>query len=143
MKNEPVAWRSKDNDGYWSIYQSPVEGAEPLYTHPAKNNGGNPEELNTRQIQDARTSLESTPPFAYAVVSKECPDGMENMSLQFNEPVEAKKIISLYTHPAKTLTDDEIDSIAMSCEVGDRFNQAGDEIYTRDFARAILRKASE
>jgi len=43
----------------------------------------------------------------------------------------------------KTLTDDEIDSIAMSCEVGDRFNQAGDEIYTRDFARAILRKASE
>jgi len=32
---EPVAWRSKDKDGYWSIYQSPVEGAEPLYTHPA------------------------------------------------------------------------------------------------------------
>ena len=28
----PVAWRSKDPDGYWSIYQAPVEGAEPLYT---------------------------------------------------------------------------------------------------------------
>ena len=28
----PVAWRSKDRDGYWCIYQSPVKGAEPLYT---------------------------------------------------------------------------------------------------------------
>jgi len=35
VNNEPVAWRSKDTDGYWSIYQAPVEGAEPLYTHPA------------------------------------------------------------------------------------------------------------
>ena len=35
MNNEPVAWRSKDTDGYWSIYQSPVDGSEPLYTHPA------------------------------------------------------------------------------------------------------------
>jgi len=35
MNIEPVAWRSKDTDGYWSIYQAPVEGAEPLYTHPA------------------------------------------------------------------------------------------------------------
>ena len=49
----------------------------------------------------------------------------------------------LYTHPAKTLTDEEIDSVAMSCEVGDRFNQIGDAIYTREFARAILRKAQE
>ena len=32
MNNEPVAWRSKDRDGYWCIYQSPVKGAEPLYT---------------------------------------------------------------------------------------------------------------
>lgn len=28
----PVAWRSQDPDGYWSVYQSPVESAEPLYT---------------------------------------------------------------------------------------------------------------
>ena len=34
--NKPVAWRSKDRDGYWCIYQSPVKGAEPLYTHPAE-----------------------------------------------------------------------------------------------------------
>ena len=32
MNNEPVAWRSQDPDGYWSVYQAPVEGAEPLYT---------------------------------------------------------------------------------------------------------------
>ena len=31
-KGNPVAWRSKDRDGYWCIYQSPVKGAEPLYT---------------------------------------------------------------------------------------------------------------
>ena len=36
MNTKPVAWRSKDTDGYWSIYQAPVEGAEPLYTHPVK-----------------------------------------------------------------------------------------------------------
>jgi len=139
MKNEPVAWRSKDNDGYWSIYQSPVEGAEPLYTHPAKNNGGNPEELNTRQIQDARTSLESTPPFAYAVVSKECPDGMENMSLQFNEPVEAKKVIPLYERPID-VTDEEINQVYK--EVSAPFGEK--RLYEiHDFARAILRKANE
>jgi len=139
MKNEPVAWRSKDNDGYWSIYQSPVEGAEPLYTHPAKNNGGNPEELNTRQIQDARTSLESTPPFAYAVVSKECPDGMENMSLQFNEPVDAKKVIPLYERPID-VTDEEINQVYK--EVSAPFGEK--RLYEiHDFARAILRKANE
>jgi len=135
MNNEPVAWRSKDTDGYWSIYQSPVDGSEPLYTHPAKNNGGNPEELNTRQIQDARTSLESTPPFAYAVVSKECPDGMENMSLQFNEPVEAKKVIPLYERPID-VTDEEIIEIWSGMET-----DTGEQNII--FARAILRKAQE
>ena len=31
-QGNPVAWRSQAPDGYWSVYQSPVEGAEPLYT---------------------------------------------------------------------------------------------------------------
>jgi hypothetical protein len=31
-QSNPVAWRSQDPDGYWSIYQAPVKGAEPLYT---------------------------------------------------------------------------------------------------------------
>jgi len=142
MKNEPVAWMllGLEDRKPKLINLQVIEHLEgtwiPLYTHPAKNNGGNPEELNTRQIQDARTSLESTPPFAYAVVSKECPDGMENMSLQFNEPVEAKKIIPLYTHPTKTLTDEEIIEIwsGMETDTGEQ-NIA--------FARAILRKAQE
>jgi len=142
MNNEPVAWMllGLEDRKPKLINLQVIDHLEgtwiPLYTHPAKNNGGNPEELNTRQIQDARTSLESTPPFAYAVVSKECPDGMENMSLQFNEPVEAKKIIPLYTHPTKTLTDEEIIEIwsGMETDTGEQ-NIA--------FARAILRKAQE
>ena len=138
MNNEPVAWRNLcvsniGEDSEW-IYNEIGQG-EPLYTHPAKNNGGNPEELNTRQIQDARTSLESTPPFAYAVVSKECPDGMENMSLQLNEPVEAKKVIPLYERPID-VTDEEIWAVA-----NDYFVGKSDLVY--GFARAILRKAQE
>jgi len=31
-QGNPVAWRSQDPDGYWSVYQATVEGAEPLYT---------------------------------------------------------------------------------------------------------------
>ena len=31
-QSNPVAWRSQSPDGYWSIYQAPVKGAEPLYT---------------------------------------------------------------------------------------------------------------
>jgi hypothetical protein len=44
----------------------------------------------------------------------------------------------LYTHPAKTLTDDEIDSI------GDEVSNLIDTYAgRREFARAILKKASE
>ena len=45
---------------------------------------------------------------------------------------------SLYTHPAKTLTDEEIDEIAFMCSVNEN-----DQINDREFARAILRKAQE
>ena len=149
MNVEPVAWLLFRDGGEsypeyttsykqmreWETYLGDNERIEPHYTHPAKNNGGNPEELNTRQIQDARTSLESTPPFAYAVVSKECPDNMENMSLQFNEPVDAKKVIPLYERPID-VTDEEIWAVA-----NDYFVGKSDLVY--GFARAILRKAQE
>jgi len=46
--------------------------------------------------------------------------------------------IPLYTHPAKTLTDEEIDDIASMCSVNEK-----DQINDREFARAILKKASE
>ena len=43
-------------------------------------------------------------------------------------------LIPLYTHPAKTLTDEEIDDVLYSMD------WAHDPV---DFARAILRKAQE
>jgi len=146
MNNEPVAWRKSETDGegQYFVYREEeprwLEGYIPLYTHPAKNNGGNPEELNTRQIQDALTSLESTPPFAYAIVSKQCPDDMENMSLQFNEPVDAKKVIPLYTHPAE-LTDEEIDEVVRRWFGNSRYDFSANT--WRQFSRAIIRKAQE
>ena len=149
MNVEPVAWLLFRDGGEsypeyttsykqmreWETYLGDNERIEPHYTHPAKNNGGNPEELNTRQIQDARTSLESTPPFAYAVVSKECPDNMENMSLQFNEPVDAKKVIPLYERPID-VTDEEIEECYCNTIYQGEFDK-------KVFARAILRKAQE
>jgi hypothetical protein len=47
--------------------------------------------------------------------------------------------IPLYTHPAKTLTDEEILRIADSIVINDR--TLGN--FSIDFARAILKKASE
>jgi len=58
---------------------------------------------------------------------------------------ELDKIIPLYTHPAKTLTDEEIRQIAVECGV--YINEQGsiypDDICIYSFARAILRKAQE
>jgi hypothetical protein len=48
-------------------------------------------------------------------------------------------LIPLYTHPTKTLTDEEILRIADSIVVNDR--TLGN--FSIDFARAILRKAQE
>jgi cell division septum initiation protein DivIVA len=99
------------------------------------NNGGNPEELNTRQIQDARTSLESTPPYAYGVVIGE--DGRENVSLQFDHPEmcgqKYNAVIPLYTTPQiKPLSDKEIHDIRYKIEVK--------EGWELEFSRAIEAK---
>jgi hypothetical protein len=48
--------------------------------------------------------------------------------------------IPLYTHPAKTLTDEEIQAIAKESYVWNTGKQEWSEI---EFARAILRKAQE
>jgi hypothetical protein len=50
---------------------------------------------------------------------------------------EVKNYIPLYTHPAKTLTDEEIMAITEPMFV------LGDKKMICDFARAILRKAQE
>ena len=47
----------------------------------------------------------------------------------------------LYTHPAKTLTDEEINKIYLEKYDGHMGFLNSDEV--RDFARAILRKAQE
>ena len=48
--------------------------------------------------------------------------------------------IPLYTHPAKTLTDEEITQVFDECYPN---NADGDVVTLIDFARAILRKAQE
>ena len=50
---------------------------------------------------------------------------------------EFETAIPLYTHPAKTLTDEEIAEVYEQCE------WASGYVYWKEFARAILRKAQE
>ena len=48
------------------------------------------------------------------------------------------KVTPVYTHPAKTLTDEEIEKVfVLNC------NLINETFAYRDFARAILRKAQE
>jgi hypothetical protein len=51
--------------------------------------------------------------------------------------------IPLYTHPAKTLTDDEIEEFAYAFELWQLNNPDKALEGIKDFARAILKKASE
>ena len=63
------------------------------------------------------------------------PDGEYLVFKQSEHPVIADcTYIPLYNHPAKTLTDEEIEEVFYSLEVGHSLN---------DFAKAILKKASE
>jgi hypothetical protein len=70
---------------------------------------------------------------------------VEERKLEWAEPITwhtptiaQMEKIPLYTYPAKTLTDEEIDDIASMCSVNEK-----DQINDREFARAILKKASE
>jgi hypothetical protein len=61
----------------------------------------------------------------------------EEWEVWFVEPTDLPKghtYKPLYTHPAKTLTDEEIEQVFYSLEIGHSLN---------DFAKAILRKAQE
>jgi hypothetical protein len=66
----------------------------------------------------------------------------DSISPEEHDREEGAYTIPLYTHPAKTLTDDEIIAIANQCLVGATawHNPDLDPI---DFARAILRKATK
>jgi hypothetical protein len=69
-----------------------------------------------------------------------CPTGLEYKQratdFMYNDALYDTKLnwIPLYTHPAKTLTDEEIDDVLYSMD------WAHDPV---DFAKAILRKAQE
>ena len=60
---------------------------------------------------------------------------------QFNKKETWLFPIPLYTHPAKTLTDEEIAEIAMQCSDMDEYGNS--QLKEYEFARAILRKAQE
>jgi len=51
--------------------------------------------------------------------------------------------IPLYTHPAKTLTDEEIEEFAYAFQLWQLHNPDKALEGIKDFARAILKKASE
>jgi hypothetical protein len=77
-------------------------------------------------------------PVAWGMLDK---DGgiYDSISPEEHNREEGAYTIPLYTHPAKTLTDEEILRIADSIVINDR--TLGN--FSIDFARAILRKAQE
>jgi hypothetical protein len=60
-------------------------------------------------------------------------------SVWYQADKDAPNAIPLYTHPAKTLTDDEIRHIQAQCHL----KNVGYDNFIMRFARAILRKAQE
>jgi len=67
----------------------------------------------------------------------------ENLANIIKEKGE-EPIIPLYTHPAKTLTDEEIDKLWHSNEFYEEWTDGSiSAIHYNKFARAILRKAQE
>jgi len=56
---------------------------------------------------------------------------------------EHKNSVPLYTHPAKTLTDEEIITVLTNKFVKDQGRYASTNLFYIEFARAILKKASE
>jgi hypothetical protein len=77
-------------------------------------------------------------PVAWGMLDK---DGgiYDSISPEEHDREEGAYTIPLYTHPAKTLTDEEILRIADSIVTNDR--TLGN--FSIDFAKAILRKAQE
>ena len=163
--NKPVAWRVQNPQMFndWITFPTQEQAdlyafhngkgnlPEPLYTHPVINNGGNLEELNTK-VQDASTSLESTPPINAEPVAwiseytlKNCLESNLTDEVRATTTVTTNCTIPLYTHPVKELTDEEIWAIASEIEPveiqwGVRLSN---ELNVLDFAKAILRKAQE
>ena len=67
----------------------------------------------------------------------------ENAMVAFRRDTLPFDAIPLYTHPAKTLTDDEIEEFAYAFELWQLNNPDKTLEGIKDFARAILKKAQE
>jgi hypothetical protein len=80
-------------------------------------------------------------PVAWMLADKEAEHIRSIMAVQHDFVPQGCVEIPLYTHPAKTLTDEEIVSLYESLEYK---NATSNEKYDAiQFARAILRKAQE
>ena len=88
-----------------------------------------------KQKDDVKTEFH-TEPVAWMVNGKAYADIFE---AEHHSKFTNKPMIPLYTHPAKTLTDEEIYEIAKECKAP-WHSHAIDPMM---FARAILRKAQE
>lgn len=141
--NKPVAWMLTLPDGThdWILDGNGCEGYIPLYTHPVINNGGNLEELNTK-VQDASTSLESTPPINAEPVGRYYWESVVDghfMAVPSEGTIHYEiDDFPLYLHPVKELTDEEILQVMINV-----YSDTVPPIRGIEFARAILRKAQE
>ena len=130
MNNEPVAWINRDEKEGWLNWDKntamPIN--IPLYTHPAdaekvKENMDKVLKQNERLI-----------------------GALANARITFDAEIEKKNtMLKMWeaTHPAKTLTDEEILNVAFCSEVNTVSIENDWDGTVIDFARAILQRASE
>ena len=128
MNNEPVAWTDGKGNYFDKNSFFPVHDLIPLYTHPVKDREKDrlrfSDEAFNRWLDESISDSGHT---VYDLVENVCEawHGWENSQY--------------YTHPVKEqLTDEEILEIASPM-----FEDARYPSTALDFARAILRKASE
>ena len=129
MNNEPVAWmqtwENQDGELKHTVNIEQIGKNDiPLYTHPAKelNAGGEPVKNATywKRQYNEMSALN---------------DRLKSSLYHANEQIKY-----LESHPAKTLTDEEIENLIDS-EIP--MILLGGRLFYRQFARAILRKAQE
>jgi hypothetical protein len=145
MNNEPVAWTDGKGNYFDKNSFFPVDDLIPLYTHPAKT------QLSNGHLSDC--GIHNEP----AIKNKDCDCGFEpkfdladlkhedncryfDDELYCSCGADSYALVEWYrhkevTHPAKTLTDEEIDMLAHE------YNCIDD--YPHEFVRACIRKAQE
>jgi hypothetical protein len=125
MNNEPVAWMElyygEPNNIAWTNAELKDSGeiykTVPLYTHPSKHDLGIAEAIGFDKGHEAGRQL-----------------GMRQERALWELSASTQEIEN--PHPAKTLTDEEIVRISETCDLNHVLGLI-------DFARAILKKASE